>query len=53
MHYREQNINAGYPSGRPPMEHASRSVPSDAYNASSQGGYYDADGQYCPPGLVR
>lgn len=52
MHYREQNINAGYPSGRPPMEHASRSVGADAYNASNQG-YYDANGQYCPPDMVR
>ncbi len=48
MHYREQNIHSGYPSGRPPMEHPSRSVAPDMYNASQQG-----SGEYCPPNVIR
>jgi hypothetical protein len=50
MHYREQNIHNGYPSGRPPFEHASRSVPGDMYNAQGMAG---AGGEYCPPGVIR
>jgi len=45
----EQNINAGYPAGRPGFYHASRPVPSNQYGGP-QGPAAGANGEYCPPG---
>jgi hypothetical protein len=52
---REQNINPGYPSGRPGFYHASRVVAPGQFagdpNAMPSAG--GAPGEYCPPGQVR
>jgi hypothetical protein len=50
FHIREQNINAGYPSGRPGFYQASRVVPPGQF-AGDQG--QQQGGEYCPPGQVR
>ena len=47
VHIREQNINPGISSGRPPQYHANQSVPGDAYRTGM------APGADCPPGVIR
>jgi hypothetical protein len=46
---REQNIHAGYPSGRPPYEQASRSVAPNQYGGASM----NPNDPNCPPGVIR
>ena len=48
FHIKEQNINPGYPSGRPHFYDASRAVAPNQF-----GGAPAASGEYCPPGQVR
>ena len=48
FHIKEQNINPGYPSGRPHFYDASRVVAPNQF-----GGAPAASGEYCPPGQVR
>ena len=55
FHIREQNINAGYPSGRPAFYNASRVVAPGQFGGdpnAMQGnpGAGGAPGEYCPPG---
>ena len=55
----EQNINPGYPAGRPGFYHASRPVPSNLYGGpqglppGGAGGAAGANGEYCPPGAPQ
>jgi len=48
FHIKEQNINPGYPGGRPHFYDASRPVAPNQF-----GGAPPASGEYCPPGQVR
>ena len=48
FHIKEQNINPGYPSGRPHFYDASRAVAPNQF-----GGAPPASGAYCPPGQIR
>jgi hypothetical protein len=53
VHIKEQNINPGYPAGRPGFYNASRVVAPGQFagdQGAMQGG---AAGEYCPPGQVR
>ena len=54
---REQNINPGYPAGRPGFYHASRPVPSNLYGGAQGPGPGGAGGpgagEYCPPGTPQ
>ena len=48
FHIKEQNINPGYPSGRPHFYDASRAVAPNQFSGAPA-----ASGEYCPPGQVR
>ena len=49
FHIKEQNINPGYPAGRPHFYDASRVVAPNQFSGAPAG----ASGEYCPPGQVR
>ena len=52
FHIKEQNINPGYPAGRPHFYDASRVVAPNQFSGAPAGAS-GASGEYCPPGQVR